>query len=156
MIIELAGFNVDTEILNRLNKNKNEILTPETFSAAYARISRSSKDIISLRHQAREDVEKARKSNKSIIFEMGHHSVAEHAVFNFDIMGVSRLALEEIEKFRLISNKEKSQRYVTLTGDYVIPKEIKDQKDRKLYREMVTVQNQFYRKANQVLNEFMV
>jgi len=155
VIIELAGFNVDTETLNRLNKNNREILTPETFSAAYARISRSSKDIISLRQQARADVEKARKSNKAIIFEMGHHSVAEHAVFNFDIMGVSRLALEEIEKFRLVSYTEKSQRYVTLTGDYIIPKEINNQKDQKQYQNIINIQNQFYIKAYQVLKEYI-
>ena len=97
-----------------------DILTPEIFSAAYARISRSAKDIGALRKQAREDVKQARESNRSIIFEMGHHSVAEHAVFNFDMIGVSRLALEEIERFRLASYTEKSQRYVTLKGDYLL------------------------------------
>ena len=50
---------------------------------------------------------------------MGHHSVAEHAVFNFDCMDISRLALEELKQFRLVSYTEKSQRYVTLEGDFV-------------------------------------
>lgn len=124
--IALAGFNVEYETLKELTKYKHvEIpLTPEVLSAAYARISRSSKTATELRRIAKKEIEKARRSNRKIIFEMGHHSVAEHAVFNFDIMGVSRLLTEEIEKFRLCSYTEKSQRYIKLKGDFVIPKEI--------------------------------
>ena len=155
MKIELAGYNVDTEILEHLKTGKNEILTPETFSAAYARISRSSDDITTLRKKAREDVEKARKSNRIIIFEMGHHSVAEHAVFNFDVIGISRLALEEIEKFRLASYTEKSQRYVTLKGDYVLPSEIKDKESIFQFKDTINVQNQFYQKAYLVLKKYL-
>ncbi len=55
---------------------------------------------------------------------MGHSSIAEHAVFNIDVIGVSRLLVEEIEKFRLCSFTEKSQRYVLLKDDFVIPAEI--------------------------------
>ncbi len=147
MIITLAGYNVEKEVLESLDAPSPETLTPEIFSAAYARISRSAKNITRLRQQAREDVVKARKSNKTIIFDMGHHSVAEHAVFNFDIIGVSRLALEEIEQFRLVSYTEKSQRYVTLKGDYVVPEEITDEADRRIFRDMVEMQNDYYRKA---------
>lgn len=86
---------------------------------------------------------------------MGHHSVAEHAVFNFDIIGVSRLALEEIEQFRLVSYTEKSQRYVTLKGDYVLPPEIKDSESQKLFKCTVTLQNDFYNRTFNVLNEFV-
>jgi flavin-dependent thymidylate synthase len=151
--IELAGYNVDTEILNRLKSDQDDTLTPETFSAAYARISRSSDDITTLRKKARQDVEKARKSNKTIIFEMGHHSVAEHAVFNFDIIGISRLALEEIEKFRLASYTEKSQRYVTLRGDYVLPVEITDSESIRQFKNTINIQNQFYQKSFKILSQ---
>ena len=72
-------------------------MTPETLSASYARISRDPRSVDKLRAVARTEVAKARRSNRNIIFKMGHHSIAEHAVFNFDILGVSRLALEEIE-----------------------------------------------------------
>ena len=147
MKIELAGYNVDSDILARLNPDHGEVLTPETFSAAYARISRSPEDVTSLRRQAREDVERARKSNQKIIFEMGHHSVAEHAVFNFDVMGVSRLALEALEHFRLVSYTEKSQRYVTLEGDHVLPVELKHDEPIRLFRDTVGRQNEFYRRA---------
>lgn len=147
MRVKLAGFNVDNEILKQLNRSGLVTVTPETLSAAYARISRSPLPIDQLRKKACQDVEKARKSNQKIIFAMGHHSVAEHAVFNFDIMGISRLALEEIERFRLVSYTEKSQRYVTMAGDYILPGEIKDPSLKKLFQATIQRQNQFYIKA---------
>ncbi len=153
MRVKLAGFNVDSEILNRLNHSGRVTLTPETLSAAYARISRSPLPIDQLRKQACLDVEKSRKSNQKIIFAMGHHSVAEHAIFNFDIMGISRLALEEVERFRLVSYTEKSQRYVTLTGDYVQPGEIKDPPLKKLFHAIIQQQNQFYVKTFSAISE---
>ena len=151
----MAGYNVEAEILEKLTPSEGEPLTPEILSAAYARISRSGEDIPTLRKQARQDVYQARKSNKAIIFKMGHHSVAEHAVFNFDIMGVSRLALEEIEKFRLVSYTEKSQRYVTLEGDYVLPPEIIDNDSKSLFRETIERQNAFYKKSFDVLRAYL-
>jgi flavin-dependent thymidylate synthase len=152
--IILAGYNVEVETLDRISTQQDgEILTPEIFSAAYARISRSPKDIVTLRKNAREDVGKARRSNKTIIFQMGHHSVAEHAVFNFDLIGISRLAMEELEKFRLVSYTEKSQRYVTLKGDFVVPREISANADIKLFKETIQLQNDFYQKAFQKLKE---
>ncbi|MCX6555930.1 MAG: FAD-dependent thymidylate synthase [Candidatus Aminicenantes bacterium] len=147
MRVKLAGFNVDSAMLKRLNRAGRATMTPETLSAAYARISRSPLPIDQLRKKACQDVEKARKSNQKIIFAMGHHSVAEHAVFNFDIMGISRLALEEIERFRLVSYTEKSQRYVTLSGDYILPDEIKEPALKKLFQRTILLQNQFYAKA---------
>ncbi|UCH93656.1 MAG: FAD-dependent thymidylate synthase [Candidatus Aminicenantes bacterium] len=156
MNIKLAGYNVEAEILEKLTPLEGEPLTPEVLSAAYARISRSEKDIPTLRQEARKDVYRARKSNKTIIFKMGHHSVAEHAVFNFDILGVSRLALEEIEKFRLVSYTEKSQRYVTLAGDYVLPVEIIDNHDRKCFNEMIELQNAFYKRSFDILKECLL
>ena len=144
MKVILAGFNVDTEAL-KLYKRKKVTLTPESISAAYARISRSPKSVTGLRREAREEIEEARKSNRTIIFEMGHHSIAEHAVFNFDIIGISRRAVEELEKFRLCSYTEKSQRYVTLKGDFVIPKELKSANLLNSYITMIKIQNNFYK-----------
>lgn len=147
MRVKLAGFNVDAGTLRRLRGARRLLLTPETLSAAYARISRSPLAVDRLRRQALTDVEKARRSNQKIIFAMGHHSVAEHAVFNFDVMGVSRLALEEIEHFRLASYTEKSQRYVTLEGDLVLPAELRDPELRRLFHETTGRQFRFYFKA---------
>jgi flavin-dependent thymidylate synthase len=150
--VKLAGFNIDSDILRRLDPGRGPQLTPETLSAAYARISRSSLAVDQLRKKACQDVEKARRSNQKIIFEMGHHSVAEHAVFNFDIMGVSRLALEEIERFRLASYTEKSQRYVTLEGDLVLPRELRAPLLKTIFQAAVDKQNRFYFKACEKLN----
>ncbi len=124
MKITLAGFNVEIESLNRALSGEEVPLTPEVISAAYARISRDPRSIGAIRSEARESVERARKSNERIIFGFGHSSVAEHAVFNFDIIGISRLAVEELEHFRIASFTEKSQRYIKLGKDLVIPEEI--------------------------------
>ena len=119
-------------------------MTPETLSAAYARISRDPRPADELRAAARREVERARRSNQAIIFKMGHHSVAEHAVFNFDIIGVSRLALEEIERFRLCSYTEKSQRYITLGDDFVVPREITEAGAEDDFVRTVRLQNALY------------
>ncbi len=146
MKVVLAGYNVDSSVLEDLRKNSppREDASPETLSAAYARISRNPKPADELRALARSEVEKARRSNRTIIFRMGHHSVAEHAVFNFDIIGASRLAIEEIEKFRLCSFTEKSQRYITLGSDFVIPEEIRNAGQEDLFVGMVRSQNVLY------------
>ena len=89
MKIFLAGYNVDSHILDEMKIKsgwKDNNVTPETLSASYARISRDPRDIDQLRDEACREVDRARKSNESIIFGMGHASVAEHAVFNFDII----------------------------------------------------------------------
>lgn len=146
MKVFLAGYNVDTDVLNELSGNgdRREDLTPEVLSAAYARISRDPRPINEIRVDARSEVERARKSNSSIIFKMGHHSVAEHAVFNLDILGVSRFVMEELEKFRLCSYTEKSQRYITLDKDFVIPQEIKKTPLESIFTDMIQRQNNAY------------
>jgi flavin-dependent thymidylate synthase len=146
MEVILAGYNVDTDVLEDLKKTSHprQDVTPETISASYARISRDPRPVNELRKVAREEVEKARKSNSAIIFKMGHHSIAEHAVFNFDILGVSRLALEEIEKFRLCAYTEKSQRYQKLEDDFIVPEEIKGAELEKDFGNIIKKQNQFY------------
>lgn len=154
MEVRLAGFNVDTEVLARLNAGGREVLTPETLSAAYARISRSQKSVPELRRDAVADVAKARKSSQSIIFDMGHHSVAEHAVFNLDVLGVSRIALEALESFRLASYTEKSQRYVTLKGDFVLPEELAGTPDEPDFLAHVERMNEGYRRSLARLLEF--
>ena len=121
MNIQLAGYNTDAQ---------NGGNTPETLSASYARISRDPRPINVLRKEAAEEVEKARASNRCIIFDYGHGSVAEHAVFNFDILDVSRLAAEELQSFRLASFTEKSQRYIRIGEDLVIPPELSSDSQR--------------------------
>ncbi len=146
MRVLLAGFNVDKEVLDDLQRRAGPRLdmTPETLSASYARISRDPRPVDELRAAARKEVEKARRSNENIIFKMGHHSVAEHAVFNFDLLGISRLALEEVERFRLCSYTEKSQRYITLGDDFVVPEEIRKAGMENLFLRTIRAQNALY------------
>jgi len=153
--VKLAGYNVDVEVLEKLKisgwDGKNNI-TPETISAAYARISRDPRPVTELRTDAREEVDKARKSNENIVFKMGHHSVAEHALLNFDILGLSRLAVEALEESRLSAYTEKSQRYITLQGDYAIPAEFNEQ-EKAVFRETVAKQIEAYKKLFPILHE---
>ncbi|MBW2524593.1 MAG: FAD-dependent thymidylate synthase, partial [Deltaproteobacteria bacterium] len=153
MRIELAGYNVDTAVLAEAEQRGVDpvTLTPEPLSAAYARISRFDKPVDELRRIARSEVAKARRSNQRIIWEMGHHSVAEHAVFNFDLIRVSRLAIEAVEHFRLCSFTEKSQRYITLDGDCVLPEEIAQAGLDGPFRQLVAAQNGLYREIYETL-----
>jgi flavin-dependent thymidylate synthase len=153
MKVILAGYNVDKDALDELKRQAAPRLdvTPETLSAAYARISRDPRPADELRRAAREEVERARRSNRMIIFKMGHHSVAEHAVFNFDILGVSRLAIEDLERFRLGSYTEKSQRYITLGNDFVVPAEIRTAGEERLFIRTVRAQNALYHRLHRKL-----
>jgi flavin-dependent thymidylate synthase len=146
MRIILAGYNLDAETIREFQEQNPEAkhLTPETISAAYARISRSPKSVDELRSISRQEVEKARQSNRNIVFEMGHSSIAEHAVFNIDVLGVSRLLVEEIEKFRLCSYTEKSQRYVLFKDDFHVPEEIRAAGFEEPFVETVREQNRMY------------
>ena len=157
MKILLAGYNIDYDLIRELKDRcaLNQDLTPETISAAYARISRSPKTVDELRRDARAEVEKARKSNQNIVFDMGHSSVAEHAVFNIDVIGVSRFLVEEIEKFRLCSYTEKSQRYVLFDKDFVIPDEISEAGMTDIFEETVGMQNDFYHRLYEELRPYV-
>lgn len=149
----MAGYNIDSSIIEkvRATESLNDLpLSPETIAVAYARISRDSSPVTELRKKAIEDVEAARKSAKSIVFEMNHQSVAEHAVFNFDILDISRLCVESLEWHRLCSYTEKSQRYQELVGDFVLPKEFEGEA-RPLFERTMNDQNELYTRAFKIL-----
>jgi flavin-dependent thymidylate synthase len=127
--LEGLGLNETRRLLSDLYRladecSSRQALTPEVLSAAYARISRDPKSVPELRRAARAGIARARKSNEAIIFGLGHASVAEHATFNFYILGLSRLAAEELQSHRLLSFTEKSQRYITASDEYVVPEEL--------------------------------
>jgi flavin-dependent thymidylate synthase len=153
MKVKLAGFNIEHELIQNLTKNRRIVPTPETIAAAYARVSRSNKPVEALRSEARRELKKARQSNQTIVFEMGHHSIAEHAVFNFDIEGVSRLAVEAIEHHRLASFTERSQRYVKLDNSFVVPPEIQESELLNDYLNLMRVQYETYNRLVERLKE---
>jgi flavin-dependent thymidylate synthase len=158
MDVILAGHNIDHEIIREFQslQPKRQDLTPETVAAAYARISRNPRPVNELRAIARGEVEKARASNRNIVFEMGHSSIAEHAVFNLDVLKVSRLLVEEIEKFRLASYTEKSQRYVLLADDFVIPQEVREAGMEETFTAAIRLQNSFYHKLYEKLRPYVL
>lgn len=177
MEVILAGYNLDVETLREakeylkksikslpkgspLKKEIKEFLkqdnfTPETLSAAYARISRNPAPVPELREISRREVDRSRRSNQTIIFGLGHSSVAEHAVFNFDVLGVSRRIVEEIQHFRLTSFTEKSQRYILLEDDYVIPQELRGTELEYEFQLMINTQNQAYHDLNTSLKPYI-
>lgn len=155
MKIILAGFNIDNRLLEKL-RGGNDPVTPETISAAYARISRDPRPIDELRMDALEDVLRARKSNTNIVFGLGHSSVAEHAVFNFDLIGVSRLAVEAIESHRLNSYTEKSQRYIKLNKDFIVAEEIKNAGLADEFRDLVNMQFSAYSVLYEKLHPYFI
>jgi len=152
MKVKLAGYNIDSELIERMG-GVEESLTPEVLSASYARISRDPREISVLRKEARDHVEKARKSNETIVFGLGHSSIAEHAVFNFDIMDISRLAVEALESFRLAAYTEKSQRYIKIGQDFVIPSEIKGEGLENEFRDLMDYLAVQYKKVFRKIRE---
>ncbi|MDO8784777.1 MAG: FAD-dependent thymidylate synthase, partial [Syntrophales bacterium] len=157
MQVILAGYNLDRETIRAFQAAHPGAgnFTPETISAAYARISRDSRPVNELRAIALGEVEKARQSNQNIVFDMGHSSIAEHAVFNIDILGVSRFIVEEIEKSRLCSYTEKSQRYILLKDDFVLPAEIKRAGFEDIFVGIIGEQNRFYHELYEKLNPYV-
>jgi flavin-dependent thymidylate synthase len=153
MQVSLAGLNVESDLLALLTRRCRTAVTPESIAAAYARISRSPKPVAELRREARDEIERARRSNVSIVFEMGHHSVAEHAVFNFDVVGLSRLAVEALEHHRLNSYTEKSQRYVRVDEDFLVPPEVAETELRDEFVTVTRLQHNYYR---QLLSKLVV
>jgi flavin-dependent thymidylate synthase len=151
MKVTLSGFNVDADLFRELSQQKRVAPSPETLTAAYARISHSPEAIETLRRNARRQMEKARKSNEAIIFELRHGSVSEHAVLNFDVTGISRVATEELEHFRLASYTERSQRYVKLADEFVIPEEIRSTPYVQEFIRLVEFQNNYYHELRERL-----
>ena len=157
MKIILAGYNLDYGTISAFKADHQDMdcLTPETIAAAYARISRDPRPVNELREIAMTEVEKSRQSNRNIVFAMGHSSIAEHALFNIDVLGVSRLLVEDIERSRLASFTEKSQRYVLLENDFVVPREITDAGCESDFVSTVREQNLFYHKCYECLRSYV-
>ena len=142
MKVILAGHTVDKGIIRQVAQGRirhDTVVSPESIAAAYGRISRYPTPAPELRRITREDVASARRSNRIIIFKMGHRAVAEHVLFNFDILGISRLALEALEEARLCTCTEKSQRHIESENSFVIPAEFSETQ-RQLLQRVVEMQ----------------
>lgn len=57
----------------------------------------------------------------------GHESILEHAVYTFEIKGVSRALSHQLVRHRVASYAQQSQRYVNMEGfEYITPESIRD------------------------------
>src|SRR5208283_2597054 len=63
--------------------------------------------------------------------------------------------VEEIEKFRLCSFTEKSQRYVLFNKDFVVPEEITQANLTDLFTDAVKIQNDYYRSLYEKLRPYV-
>jgi flavin-dependent thymidylate synthase len=88
--------------------------SPEGVAAGLARISRDATPIPELVRQAVDDTDLARRRNQNIIFEYGHSSIAEGAVFAVAIQDIPRSLSIDVVSHRLASYTQLSYRYVPL------------------------------------------
>lgn len=66
--------------------------------------------------------------DKSLNIAMGggHLSVVEHAAFTFRVTGVSRVLLAQLTRHRIASFSVQSQRYCSVTPEWIVPQTIVD------------------------------
>ena len=78
--------------------------------------------------------------------QSGHTSIAEHAKFEFNIKGVSRVATHQLVRKRIgFSYAQRSQRYCNEENfDYVLPSTIKESKYKERYVEIMKELSSFY------------
>ncbi|PWB63548.1 MAG: thymidylate synthase (FAD) [Deltaproteobacteria bacterium] len=94
---------------------------PERLVALAARLCYSPASIADLQEDvSRKDVRKLIRR----VLSMGHASVLEHVVFTFGVEGISRAASHQLVRHRIASYSQQSQRYVSATFGYVLPKTI--------------------------------
>jgi len=70
------------------------------------------------------------------------------------VIGISRLAVETIEHFRLASYTEKSQRYILFQDDFTVPQEIKNTNFEKEFISLIREQNQTYHQLYKILRPY--
>lgn len=83
------------------------------------------------------------------LYFRGHLSVFEHAVFTFEISGISRACSHQLVRHRIASYTQESQRYV-FNGyfdveDYVIPDRIKEKEVKEKFIEKLKEIHEFYK-----------
>lgn len=114
----------------------------EVLIAQSARISKSNNSLADIRLD--NDIVKAQRTVKRVVNGEGHGSVAEHTVLTFDIEGISRLALETIQRFRHASFTERSQRYVPVLNTNTVYTKLKDAIFNLTYNKLVAQEDARY------------
>lgn len=121
--------------------------SPEGVAAGLARISRDATPIPELVRQAVEDTDLARRRNQNIIFDYGHSSIAEGAVFAVAIQDIPRSLSIEVVSHRLASYTQLSYRYVPLDRvpvQFFLPEEFRSGQRRAVFERAVECSLQLY------------
>ncbi len=114
--------------------------SPEGVAAGMARISRDATPIPELVRQAVEDSELARRRNENIIYEYGHSSIAEGAVFGVAIQQIPRALSIDVVAHRLASYTQLSYRYVPVKKvpvQFFLPQEFRAGARRAVFEQAV-------------------
>jgi thymidylate synthase ThyX len=120
-------------------ENKRKVYTlkdlpPEVKAVTFAKCSRTSQSFSEIADELTE--EKSAEFNEKWVVGYGHSSVAEHAVLNIAVEGISRLATEVLENNRLASYTERSSRYQIFSeDDFYFPEKLENTAEGKLYAE---------------------
>ena len=127
---------------------------PERLVATAARLCYSAADVATIMDEMCDhDAEKQIKLLQSI----GHESPIEHVSFTFAIEGVSRSLLAQITRHRLASFSVRSQRYVKMGEDVVIPPEIDIDSDAKPYFDTaIATAYECYKQIGEILKDYYV
>src|SRR2546423_8040374 len=102
--------------------------SPEGVAAGLARISRNATPTPELVRRAVEDTEVARRRNANIIYEYGHSSIAEGAVFGVAVHDIPRALSIDLVAHRLASYTQLSYRYVPVEKvpvQFFLPEELR-------------------------------
>lgn len=81
--------------------------------ACIAALNCTNEDSIEDLEEKLEDEEFCKKLLKSVIVDNGHHSIAEFIHFTFAIEGIHLSTSHQWVRHRIVSNAQKSQRYIT-------------------------------------------
>jgi len=110
--------------------------SPEGVAAGLARISRDATPVPELVRQAVEDTALARRRNENIIYEYGHSSIAEGAVFGVAVESIPRSLSIDLVAHRLASYTQLSYRYVPVEKvalQFFLPVEFRDGRERAVF-----------------------
>jgi thymidylate synthase (FAD) len=125
---------------------------PERLVATAARLCYSADDVETIMDKMCDnDAEKQIKLLQSI----GHESPIEHISFTFAVEGVSRSLLAQITRHRIASFSVRSQRYVKMGEDVVIPPEIDvDEDARSYFYTAIATAYECYGQISNILKDF--
>lgn len=127
---------------------------PERLVATAARLCYSADDVETIMNEM---CDHAAEKQIKLLQSIGHESPIEHISFSFAIEGVSRSLLAQITRHRLASFSVRSQRYVKMGEDVVIPPEIDIDSDAKPYFDTaIATAYECYEQISKILKNYYV